>query len=210
MTASSRRTLLGLVAIAATALVGVQLASSAPAAKRVTVTATDTGFRLSARNAPAGKVTFVVKNTGKAKHSFRIAGKKTKVLLPRKSATLVVTFKKAGKYTYTSTLAGDVKKGLKGTFTVKAAPKPKPKPSPGGNVAAGKQVFVNTGCGACHVFKAAGATGTIGPNLDTSTASRATIVARVTNGKGAMPAYKGQLTSKQIQDVSDFVFQSRG
>jgi cytochrome c551/c552 len=34
--------------------------------------------------------------------------------------------------------------------------------------APGKAIFLNTGCGACHVFKAAGpeAKGTIGPDLD--------------------------------------------
>ena len=36
----------------------------------------------------------------------------------------------------------------------------------GGGTAAGKTVFVNNGCGACHQLKAAGATGKIGPDLD--------------------------------------------
>lgn len=36
----------------------------------------------------------------------------------------------------------------------------------GGGAAAGKAVFVAQGCGACHAFKAAGATGTVGPGLD--------------------------------------------
>ena len=38
----------------------------------------------------------------------------------------------------------------------------------GGGPAAGKAVFVAQGCGACHTFKAAGATGKVGPDLDTS------------------------------------------
>jgi mono/diheme cytochrome c family protein len=33
--------------------------------------------------------------------------------------------------------------------------------------AAGKSVFTSAGCGGCHTFAAAGASGTIGPNLDT-------------------------------------------
>jgi cytochrome c oxidase subunit 2 len=36
----------------------------------------------------------------------------------------------------------------------------------GGGTAAGKTVFVNNGCGACHQLKAADATGKIGPDLD--------------------------------------------
>jgi cytochrome c oxidase subunit 2 len=36
----------------------------------------------------------------------------------------------------------------------------------GGGAAAGKTVFVNNGCGACHTLKAAKSTGKIGPDLD--------------------------------------------
>ena len=36
--------------------------------------------------------------------------------------------------------------------------------------AAGKAVFLSAGCAACHTFKAAGATGKIGPDLDTAPA----------------------------------------
>ena len=43
------------------------------------------------------------------------------------------------------------------TTTAAAAP---------GDPAAGKTVFASAGCAACHTFKAAGSTGTIGPNLD--------------------------------------------
>ena len=35
-----------------------------------------------------------------------------------------------------------------------------------GNAAAGKAVFESNGCGGCHTFKPAGATGKIGPDLD--------------------------------------------
>ena len=43
----------------------------------------------------------------------------------------------------------------------------------GGNAAAGKAVFAANGCASCHTFKPAGATGTIGPNLDTAPTSDA-------------------------------------
>jgi mono/diheme cytochrome c family protein len=35
-----------------------------------------------------------------------------------------------------------------------------------GDAAAGKTVFMSAGCAACHTLKAAGSTGTVGPNLD--------------------------------------------
>jgi cytochrome c551/c552 len=43
----------------------------------------------------------------------------------------------------------------------------------GGNAAAGKAVFASNGCASCHTFKPAGATGTVGPNLDTAPAADA-------------------------------------
>ena len=81
---------------------------------------------------------------------------------------------------------------MKGTFTAK-------------DVSAGKKVFTSTGCGACHVMKAAGTTGPVGPSLDKSKASRETIENVVTKGKGLMQPYKPTLTAKQIDQVSDFV-----
>lgn len=49
------------------------------------------------------------------------------------------------------------------TKIVGAVPKPAPVVI---NLAAGKAVFTAQGCAACHTFKAAGATGKVGPNLD--------------------------------------------
>ena len=37
-----------------------------------------------------------------------------------------------------------------------------------GNREAGKEVYVDNGCGGCHAFEAAGTSGTTGPNLDES------------------------------------------
>jgi cytochrome c oxidase subunit II len=45
-------------------------------------------------------------------------------------------------------------------------------PAGGANVAAGKQVFAANGCSACHTLADAGASGTIGPNLDKFLATR--------------------------------------
>jgi mono/diheme cytochrome c family protein len=77
-----------------------------------------------------------------------------------------------------------------------------------GDAAAGKAVFASAGCKACHTLKAAGATGTVGPNLDQLKPPYDAIVHQVEVGGGVMPAFKGTLSAKQIQDVSAFVFAS--
>jgi mono/diheme cytochrome c family protein len=74
-----------------------------------------------------------------------------------------------------------------------------------GDASAGKVVFETAGCKACHTLKDAGATGQVGPNLDEAKPSADLVVQRVTNGKGAMPSFKGQLTDQQIQDVAAYV-----
>jgi mono/diheme cytochrome c family protein len=77
-----------------------------------------------------------------------------------------------------------------------------------GNAAAGKAVFKSAGCGTCHTLKAAGAHGYVGPNLDALKPSYAAIVKQVTNGGGAMPAFKSTLSKTQIQNVAAFVYAS--
>jgi mono/diheme cytochrome c family protein len=204
MRSRSRRLLLLGAAVVAVPLLLTPAAPAKKAAVTIKVTLTDGAIRLSKKTAPAGKVTFTVRNTGKAKHDFRITTKKTPALARGKSAKLVITFKKAGKFPYRSTQPGDVKKGLKGTFTVTKAPA-----GGGTNVTAGKTVFATAGCGTCHVFKASGAVGTVGPSLDTSRMSVAGIVGIVTKGKGTMPAQSGILSAQQIKDVADYVFSAR-
>jgi mono/diheme cytochrome c family protein len=212
--AASRRHLVsyGLLALALAALAAPlgSAARSGPSVaklKVVTVKARDNGFTLSAKKAPAGTVRFVVKNVGKRKHNFRIAGKKTPVLKPGKTTKLVVKFAKARSYPYVSTLAGDVRRGLKGTFKVTA-----PKPASPGNAALGKVVFIQTGCNACHTLRAAKAAATIGTNLDRAKPSYATVVQVVTQGRtgslGTMPTFGGTLTTAQIRNVAAFVYAS--
>lgn len=77
-----------------------------------------------------------------------------------------------------------------------------------GDPAAGKAVFASAGCKSCHTLKAAGATGTVGPNLDQLKPPYDAIVHQVEVGGGVMPAFKDTLSAKQIQDVSAFVFAS--
>ena len=63
----------------------------------------------------------------------------------------------------------------------------------------------SAGCVGCHTLADAGATGTVGPNLDEAKPSDDLVVERVTNGKGPMPPFKGQLSEQQIQDVAAYV-----
>jgi cbb3-type cytochrome c oxidase subunit III len=83
--------------------------------------------------------------------------------------------------------------------------------SSGGKITAtaGKDIFNAAGCKNCHTLKDAGATKTIGPNLDEKKPPESLVVDRVTNGKtgplGTMPSFKGQLTPQQIQAVARYV-----
>jgi cbb3-type cytochrome c oxidase subunit III len=75
----------------------------------------------------------------------------------------------------------------------------------GTGTADGKAVFASAGCGSCHTLAAAGANGTVGPNLDEAKPTKELVVERVTNGMGAMPSFKDTLSAAEIQAVADFV-----
>lgn len=92
--------------------------------------------------------------------------------------------------------------------------------------AAGKALYTSSGCGGCHTFKPAGSAGKVGPDLDDLDAdakkankgsvedyTRESIEdpgAYVVPGypNGVMPAYKGQLTDSQIDDLVKFLTSS--
>ena len=74
-----------------------------------------------------------------------------------------------------------------------------------GDPVAGKTIFKTKGCTACHTLKDAGSTGTVGPDLDTSKPTLGRAIDRLLNGKGAMPSFKSQLSTKQIADVAAYV-----
>ena len=62
-------------------------------------------------------------------------------------------------------------------------------------------------CATCHVLKAAGSEGNIGPNLDTVTMTVESVKEMVTYGLGVMPAFgEGEiLTKEEIEIVSQYV-----
>ncbi len=76
----------------------------------------------------------------------------------------------------------------------------------GSLTAEGKEVFT-TNCGSCHTLKAAGTTGTVGPNLDELEPDLATVEHQVVNGGGPMPAFgnEGILNAKEIKAVATYV-----
>ena len=77
----------------------------------------------------------------------------------------------------------------------------------------GLEVFNNKAmCSACHVLKAAGSTGNIGPDLDSLKPSEEQVRDVVIEGLGVMPAFgeEGLLTSEEIDAVSYYVAYSSG
>jgi cbb3-type cytochrome c oxidase subunit III len=76
----------------------------------------------------------------------------------------------------------------------------------------GEAIFKGAGCSGCHTLAAAGATGTVGPNLDqlAPQLTSAIVAKQVTNGGTIMPAFKGKLTAAQIQAVAKYVSSSAG
>jgi uncharacterized cupredoxin-like copper-binding protein len=104
-------------------------APRAQATSKVTVVATEFKFALSKRSVNSGVVVFTVKNKGKILHDFKIAGKKTPLIKPGKSAVLRVTMKK-GRFQYICTITGHARLGMKGAFAVGSSSGPPPPPPP--------------------------------------------------------------------------------
>ena len=78
----------------------------------------------------------------------------------------------------------------------------------------GLEIFNETaGCAACHILKAAGSEGNIGPNLDTVEGlNYESVMEIVTHGLGVMPAFGEDeiLTKDQVDIVSFYVANSAG
>jgi cbb3-type cytochrome c oxidase subunit III len=77
----------------------------------------------------------------------------------------------------------------------------------GGGTAAGNdpKALFQANCASCHTLAAAGATGTIGPNLDQLRVPEPRIEQQIRNGGAVMPAFKGKLTDAQIKAVAKYV-----
>jgi cbb3-type cytochrome c oxidase subunit III len=79
-----------------------------------------------------------------------------------------------------------------------------------GTVGTNGAAIFKANCSSCHTLAAAGATGTVGPNLDQLKPAMAVVVHQVTNGGAVMPAFKGKLSAAQIQAVAKYVSSSAG
>src|SRR5215207_909745 len=89
-----------------------------------------------------------------------------------------------------------------GPSLIGADKEPAPAAAEGGGAQAavsGSAVFASAGCGGCHTFAAAGASGAVGPNLDDAGADAAGVEAVVRSGRGSMPAFEGQLSDAEIR-----------
>jgi len=72
-----------------------------------------------------------------------------------------------------------------------------------------KQVFVQN-CGGCHTLADAGTSGNVGPNLDQLKPPLDRAIKQITNGGGAMPAFKDQFSQDQIQALAEYVVKATG
>jgi uncharacterized cupredoxin-like copper-binding protein len=120
------RSMLGLAAVAITALAAVQIASARTepqahsSATTISVSGKEFSLKLSSKSiARPGAVTFNFKNNGHMLHDFKINGHKTPLTKPGKTAKLTVSFKKKGAYHYLCTVPGHAAAGMKGVFTVR-------------------------------------------------------------------------------------------
>lgn len=86
---------------------------------------------------------------------------------------------------------------------------PAKKEQEGTGGADGKTVFADN-CASCHTLAAADATGTVGPDLDSTKPAEGRVKTMVEDGGAAMPAFAGQLSDDEISAVSSFVAENAG
>jgi sulfite dehydrogenase len=98
---------------------------------------------------------------------------------------------------------------LAGPSLIGAKKAPGPAAAAASGPADGQAVF-SASCAGCHTLKAAGAAGTVGPDLDTAGVDAATVESTVRSGSGVMPSFQGQLSDAEIKAVADYVASSAG
>jgi mono/diheme cytochrome c family protein len=102
-------------------------------------------------------------------------------------------------------LIGAKRTGTPGYGSSAGSSRPAGSQSGGGSASAGAAVFASAGCGGCHTLRAAGASGSTGPDLDQVRPSASTVSALVQSGGGAMPSFGGRLSAAQIAAVARYV-----
>jgi mono/diheme cytochrome c family protein len=70
----------------------------------------------------------------------------------------------------------------------------------------GRKLFSDYSCGACHTLADAGASGSIGPSLDrNANLNKGFVVTTVSDGRGAMPSFAGQMSDAEIATLADYI-----
>ena len=71
---------------------------------------------------------------------------------------------------------------------------------------AGLALFNTYSCATCHALADAGAGGSIGPSLDNNPRlTRDFVIGAVSEGRGAMPAYRDQMSAEEIAALADYI-----
>jgi len=118
------------VAVSICALLPGSTVAASSKAIEVRVTARDFTFALSRRSVPAGSsVRFVVRNRGNTVHDFVVKNRRTRLLKPGQTQTIVVSFATKGSFRFLCSVSGHARLGMKGTFGVATKPQP-PAPAP--------------------------------------------------------------------------------
>jgi plastocyanin len=96
-----------------------RLKAQAKKVTTVTVLEYEFGFKLSRETVPAGKVRFVMANSGAIVHNFDVIGVKVgPFLVSGQRATMTATLKK-GSYTFVCSVKYHASQGMQGTLEVK-------------------------------------------------------------------------------------------
>lgn len=72
----------------------------------------------------------------------------------------------------------------------------------------GRVLFTQTAdpaCSSCHTLADAGASGTVGPNLDEAKPSKENVLSALRQGPGAMPIYTGKLDPADAETLAAYV-----
>jgi mono/diheme cytochrome c family protein len=79
----------------------------------------------------------------------------------------------------------------------------------GGAAASDPKALFQQNCASCHTFAAAGATGTVGPNLDQLQLPVSRIEQQIRKGGAVMPAFEGKLSDAQIKALAKWVAENQ-
>jgi plastocyanin len=115
----TRNVIASIVLVSAFALASTPaLAGKPKPATKVTVLEFEFGFKLSRTTVPAGRVAFVMGNSGAIVHNFDIVGVKVgPFLVPGQRSIMTIALKK-GEYTYVCSVKYHASQGMQGTLIV--------------------------------------------------------------------------------------------